>query len=169
MRGVGMKVLVAHGSKHGGTEEIARSVGGRLATLGCTVTVADAGEIREPERYDAIVVGSSLYAGRWNGGCVRMMRHLAKDCYQGPVWLFHSGPLGESADEPQPLPKKIESYAAQLDVRGVVTFGGRLEEHPSGVIAKAMAKDMAGDWRNWDHIDAWAVEIAEALVPGIAA
>jgi menaquinone-dependent protoporphyrinogen oxidase len=164
-----MRVLVAHGSKMGGTEELARAVGEKLTTLGCTVTVADAAEAREAERYDAIVIGSSLYAGRWKGSCVRLLKHLAAECYQGPVWLFHSGPLGDEADVSQPLPRKVEHLAAQLDTRDVVTFGGRLEEHPSGFIAKAMAKDMAGDWRNWDHVSAWAVEIADELEHGRAA
>lgn len=164
-----MKVLVAHGSKMGGTKEIAYAVASKLSTMGCTVTIASAKDAQDPERYDAVVVGSSLYAGRWKGGCVRLIKHLAHENYTGPVWLFQSGPLGDHADDPQPVPKKVRHLAAQLDVRGVVTFGGRLEEDPPGMIAKAMAKEQAGDWRNWHDIEVWSAKIGEALAPHKAA
>jgi menaquinone-dependent protoporphyrinogen oxidase len=158
-----MKVLVAHGSRMGGTEEIAYAIGQKLTTLGYAVTVAAADEVRHPCRYDAVVVGSSLYAGRWRGGCVTLLRHLARGGFAGPVWLFHSGPLGDEANVPQPFPKRVATLAAQLDVRGWGTFGGRLDEHPDGFIARAMAKEIAGDWRDWHVIDAWAENVAATL------
>lgn len=159
-----MKVLVAHGSTMGGTEEIAYAVGQKLTMLGHAITVAAADEVRHASRYDAVVIGSSLYAGRWNGGCIRLIKQLIREGFTGPVWLFHSGPLGdEAADTSQPFPKRVATLAAQLDVRGWETFGGRLEEHPRGFIAKAMAKELAGDWRDWEAIATWAEGIAAAL------
>jgi menaquinone-dependent protoporphyrinogen oxidase len=166
---ISMKVLVAHGSRMGGTEEIAYAVASKLSTMGYAVTIASANDARDAERFDAVVVGSSLYAGRWKSGCVKLLKHLTHAKYSGPVWLFQSGPLGDQADDPQPVPKKVRTLAAELDVRGVVTFGGRLEKNPPGVIAKAMAKEQAGDWRNWRHIDVWSAEIGEALAPHRAA
>jgi len=117
----------------------------------------------DPE-FDAAVVGSGLYAGRWTGRAARLVKHLARDGFTGPVWLFQSGPLGdEDAASDQPYPKKVLAPASQLDVRAMVTFGGRLIEHPEQFIAKAMAKNLSGDWRDWEDIDAWAVSISDAL------
>jgi menaquinone-dependent protoporphyrinogen oxidase len=158
-----MKVLVAHGSKMGGTEEIAYAVGQKLTMLGHAITVAAADEARHASGYDAVVIGSSLYAGRWNGGCVRLLKQLVRAGFTGPVWLFHSGPLGDEAEVAQPFPKGVGTLASKLDVRGMGTFGGRLEEHPRGFIARAMAKELSGDWRDWDAIAAWAEEIAATL------
>ena len=155
-----MKVLVAYGSKMGGTAEISHAIGDRLEQHEIEVELAAAGEVEDPAVYDGIVVGSSLYTGRWRGDCVRLLKRMAKRGYGGPVWLFHSGPLGDDAEVEQAFPKKVLEPAHDLDVRDWATFGGVLEEHPSGVVAKLMAHEMAGDWRDWDKIVAWADAIA---------
>ena len=159
-----MQVVVAYGSKAGGTAEIAHAIAERLSTHGLTVEVSDAAELQDADGFDAIVVGSSLYAGRWRNPCVRYLRRLAKDRYAGPVWLFHSGPLtDEEAHTPQDLPRRVAELAERLDTRDVVTFGGVLDEQVSGVIAKRLAKTMAGDWRDWGDIEAFADGIADDL------
>lgn len=159
-----MQVLVAFGSKMGGTAEIASEIAERLEARGLAVTVSDAGTVPTAEGFDAVVVGSSLYAGRWRGETVRLLKHMVGDGYDGPVWLFHSGPLtDEEAHTPQDLPRKVADYADRLDTRATVTFGGVLDEHPSGFIARKLASSMAGDWRDWDEIDQWADEIASEL------
>ena len=84
----------------------------------------------------------------------------------GLVWLFHSGPLGdEHADDPEPVPAKVQALAARLGAEEVVTFGGRFRaEDAAGFIAKAMAKgNVLGDWRRLDHAEAWANVIAGEL------
>lgn len=159
-----MQVLVAYGSKMGGTAEIAEAIAGRLGTHDLEVTFEDAGEVDDLSGYEAVVLGSSLYAGRWRSESVRVLRRLVHDGFAGPVWLFHSGPLtDEEAHTPQDLPRKVAGLADQLEVRGVVTFGGVLDEHPSGFIAKKLAESMAGDWRDWQDIDQFADAVADEL------
>lgn len=158
-----MRVLVAYGSKAGGTTGIAEAVANRLSDAGLSVALSEAGSARGMEDFDAIVVGSSLYAGRWHSDSVRFVKRLVASGFRRPVWVFHSGPLGEDADEPQPLPKKVAALLSGLDVQTTETFGGYLDEHPSGMLAKAMARNVAGDYRDWDAIARWADEIAVGL------
>ena len=159
-----MDVLVAHGSKMGGTAEIAEAVGARLTERGHAVILTDASSATDAPAFDAVVIGSALYAGRWRTDCVKLIRRLERAAYRGPVWIFHSGPLGdEDAHEPQPLPGTVAASAAALDVRDVKTFPGRLLDKPSGIVARLMARNFAGDWRDWGAIDAWADGIASAL------
>lgn len=159
-----MQVLIAYGSKMGGTAEIARAVAERLAAHGLTVEVSDADDVDDGAGFDGVVVGSSLYAGRWRGSCVRYLKHLVRDNHSGPVWLFHSGPLTDAeAHTPQDLPRKVAELADRLDTRDVVTFGGVLSDHPSGFIARKLAESMSGDWRDWSEVEAFA----DAIVAGL--
>lgn len=157
-----MRVLVAYGSKHGATAEIAEAIGGRLSDLGFDSEVVEAGRVQHPVIADAVVLGSSVYFGQWTKSARRAVAGLASDQFRGPVWMFHSGPTGEKADEHEPFPKKVNELAAPLDVRDWRTFGGKYDPTGHKILGKVTAGE-AGDWRDWEAIDAWAEGIADAL------
>jgi menaquinone-dependent protoporphyrinogen oxidase len=160
------RVLVAYGSKMGGTAGIAERVAETLKGRGHQVTLAPAGKVPRGLAWDAAVVGSGLYAGRWRRDAVRLLKRLGWQGEKpGRVWLFHSGPLGdEHADDPVALPAKVQAAADHLEAADVVTFGGRLPAEAPGFVAKAMARDnMMGDWRRPDHAEAWANAVAAEL------
>jgi len=158
------RILVAYGTKMGGTIAIAERIGQVLATRGNDVTVVEASRARLADGYDAAVVGSGLYAGMWRGPAKRLVRTIAKRAPSTPLWLFHSGPIGEEAGDPQPFPKWLTELEAGLDVRDKATFGGVLGDDAKGFIAKSMVKQgRGGDFRDMDAIAAWAERIAGQL------
>jgi menaquinone-dependent protoporphyrinogen oxidase len=160
------RVLIVHASKRGGTAEIAESIGRRLSERGAAVDVVPANRAHHFRAYDAVVVGSALYGGRWRRAAVRAVRKLAHLSQPPQVWLFHSGPLDELARDPQPLPGRVLDLAHNLGDPQVATFGGRLAPDTQGFIARAMVRNgKAGDWRDPDAIVAYADEIADRLVP----
>jgi hypothetical protein len=55
------RVLVAYGSKHGSTAEIADRIGERLREAGHEVDVLPAGSVTDLDRYEAVVLGSAVY------------------------------------------------------------------------------------------------------------
>jgi menaquinone-dependent protoporphyrinogen oxidase len=156
-----MNVLVAHGSKRGGTAEIAQRIGDVLRARGFDVHVAPAHEVRDLRKYDAVLVGGALYAGRWVGEARQfVLRHRAA-LRERHVWFFSSGPLDDSAraEEIAPTPQVAE-LLAHVGANGHVTFGGRLLPDAHGFVASSMAKKRAGDWRDMPHVEAWACEVA---------
>ena len=157
------EVLVSYGSKMGGTAELADRISTRLGERGVTVDLRRADEVGSFDRYSAVVLGSAIYVNRWRSEVVRLLGKVAIIVPETPVWLFHSGPLGEEARDPQKLPKKVTELAGRLNIKGTMTFGGRLPDKPKGFLAGLMARTQAGDWRDFDDVDAWADSIADAL------
>jgi menaquinone-dependent protoporphyrinogen oxidase len=166
------RVLVAYGSKHGGTSEIAQAIGKVLETHGCEVVVVPASEAREPEAYDAIVLGSGVYMGRWQGDAMNLLKRHERTLAARPTWLFSSGPTGgtEEAEaavrrvnaDPtgEPPVKEVAKRAGRIGARGHATFAGWIIPEMGGIFARWMPR---GDWRDFGVIERWAEGIAAAL------
>jgi menaquinone-dependent protoporphyrinogen oxidase len=164
------RVLIVHGSKRGGTAEIAAWIAAALRAEGVEGDLVAAGSVSDVARYDAVVVGGALYAMRWHRDARQFVRRNRDVLSERPVWLFSSGPLDRSAEERDiPPVRSVARAARRISARGHVTFGGRLTSDPGGRIATAMAKQSAGDYRNREQVEAWAREIAAALRPSTAA
>jgi menaquinone-dependent protoporphyrinogen oxidase len=164
-RNSAMRVLVAVASKHGATAEIAQAVGEGLTQAGLAATVVDANDVADVESYDAVVLGSAVYAGRW----LKAARDLAEQhgdlLRTRPLWLFSSGPVGDPL-KPEEDPVDVEQIMSILDAREHRVFAGRIDKSLLGFAEKAIVKALKvpeGDWRDVGAVKAWAGEIAAAL------
>jgi menaquinone-dependent protoporphyrinogen oxidase len=165
-------VLVTWGSKRGGTEGIARIIGETLRAEGLDVDLIAARDALRTSRFDAVIVGGALYAGRWHPAARRFVTQRQRELRAVPVWFFSSGPLDGSSDR-QTIPPtpQVQMLLEHVGAIGHVTFGGRLSADARGFPASAMAKKHAGDWRNETRIRSWAADIAHSLPaarPGLA-
>lgn len=160
-------VLVAYGSKRGGTAEIAQWIGNSLQAAHIPAEVRPAREVHSLSGFSAVVLGGALYSGRWHRDARRFARKFTRQLRERPVWLFASGPLDDSADHGTDGnafgAKSIHRAEDRLDARGTAIFGGRLERTARGFPASAMAKKSAGDFRNQDRVEAWAKDIGSQL------
>jgi len=157
-------ILVAYGSKRGGTRGLAEIIGDALRELGHEVHVQPAGQrlLSDP---DVVVVAGGLYANRWHGDARRFVARHRRLLSERPVWLVASGPLDESADAGMipPVPQ-VATAAATIGARGQRTFGGCLAPDAKGFPASAMARNgQAGDWRNPELVRAWAADVHRQL------
>ena len=158
-------VLVAYGSKRGGTREIAEAIAETLLNEGVDVDLANAEDVRDVSEYDAVIIGGALYMGRWHRAARRLVTTKTNALRERPVWLFSSGPLDHSASEHElPPTHQVKHLMEQIDARGHVVFGGQLARDAQGFPASAMAKKMAGDWREWHQIRAWAQQVAGKIL-----
>jgi len=159
-------VLVAAASRHGATFEIADAIGRALDERGLDVQVACADDVDAVGGYDAVVLGSGVYAGHWLEPARRLVLDHRDELLRVPTWLFSSGPIGAP-------PRPDDAHAVDVDelmtaaaARGHRVFAGRLDRDQLGFGARAMVfafRAPDGDYRNWDAISAWAGEIADEL------
>ncbi|HET7521543.1 MAG TPA: flavodoxin domain-containing protein [Candidatus Limnocylindria bacterium] len=161
-----MRILVAAASKHGATAEIGAAVGHALARHGHGVDLLPPAEVKRIEPYDAVILGSGVYAGHWLADAKELVERFADELRQRHVWLFSSGPLG---DPPAPAgePVDLTKVAEQLAPRGQMVFAGRLDRESLGFGERAivaLVKAPYGDFRDWQAIEQWAESIHAALV-----
>ncbi len=159
------RVLVAYATKHGSTAEIANAIGARLHEVGLDADVRPARDVRDLAGFGAVVLGSAVYALRWQGEAVDFLKRHERELAGRPVWLFSSGPLDRSADDADlPMPKAIVGLAGRIGIRGHTTFGGRLAPDAKGFVERLIIRrGGAGDWRNFERIRGSAATIAEQL------
>jgi menaquinone-dependent protoporphyrinogen oxidase len=163
-----MRVLVIVASKHGSTAEIASALGEGLAGRGITTVVNEVADVSDIKGYDAVLLGSAVYAGRWMKAARELVELRHEELAERPVWLFSSGPVGEPL-RPAEDPVDVATITAAIGARGHRVFPGRLDKSKLGLAEKALVMSMRvpdGDYRNWDEVAAWAGEIADALGQG---
>ncbi|MFN8217662.1 MAG: flavodoxin domain-containing protein [Solirubrobacterales bacterium] len=166
-----MTALVAYASKRGSTAEIASAVAEELRAAGLEVECRESGEVKELAGYDAVVLGSAVYAKRWRGDARHFLRHHGEALAALPFWVFSSGPVGDPAEEDEGSaewvePRRTIARVEELGARGHVVFGGRVPAEPHGMVEKAMAKNVPPEFRDrrdWDEIRAWARGVAAEL------
>lgn len=159
------RVLVAYASKHGSTAEIAEAIAAEIRTRGVDADCVEAGEARDVESYDAVVLGSAVYMKRWRREARRFLSHNGDALKARPLWIFSSGPVGDEPDESWAEPADVVETVERLGAREHVVFGGRLRTDGS-FMERSMAEKAAPenrDLRDWDEIRAWAAGIATEL------
>jgi menaquinone-dependent protoporphyrinogen oxidase len=59
-------ILVAYASKNGSTREVAEAIAGVLHANGHAVHFRSAAEVSDLKFYSGVVLGGSIYVGRWH-------------------------------------------------------------------------------------------------------
>ena len=165
-----MNVLVAHASKHWATKGIAERIAAQLRAEGHKAAARPVEAVGDLDGYDAFVIGSAVYGGRWTQEAIEFIRRHDARLASRPLWLFSSGPIGRTATKYEPAePKGVSAIRRALRPRDHRVFAGawdrsRLNRSKLGMAERIVAKRLPeGDWRDWSAIDAWAVGIARAL------
>ena len=163
-----MRVLVTAASRHGATYEIAEAIAAGLGQRGVGAEARPAGGIEAIDGYDAVVIGSAVYVGRWLEPARDLVDAQAAALAGLPVWLFSSGPLGPPDSlKPEGDPVDVADLMAASSALEQRVFAGRRDKKLLGVGEKAVViavRAPEGDFRDWEAIDGFAGEIAEHLL-----
>jgi menaquinone-dependent protoporphyrinogen oxidase len=163
-----VQILVAYGSKRGGTQGSAQHVADELRAEGFVVDVRPFSDVHELSDFDAVIVGGALYSGRWYRGARTFVARHAAELSQRQTYFFSSGPLdGTAVQRDIPPVRGVAELMRRVGARGHATFGGRLTPYARGFAASAMAKKQSGDWRDPGQVRDWTRQIAGQLRHGL--
>lgn len=162
-----MKVLVSAASRHGATAEIAAKLGEALGgVLGEeAVDVRPADQVGSVDDYDAVVLGSAVYMGRWLEPARKLAEGRAGDLSGKATWLFSSGPVGQPL-QPDEDPVDVAGIMQATGAREHRVFPGKLDKGTLGFTERAVVlafRAPEGDFRDWEAVRSWAGSIADAL------
>lgn len=170
-----MKVLVSAASKHGATSEVAEEIAKELREAlqerggeggeDAAVEVRPPEEVNSVEDYDAVVLGSAVYAGHWLESARELAERHASALSERPTWLFSVGPIG-NPPKPEEDPVDVAGILGATKAWGHRVFAGKLDRGKLGFAEKAMVLALRapeGDFREWKAIRNWARDIGAAL------
>jgi menaquinone-dependent protoporphyrinogen oxidase len=160
------KVLVVFASRMGSTGEIAATIGKQLTSRGFEVDVRPAWQAHDARNYDAVIVGSAIYLRHWDRQALEYLQAQAPDLAERPTWLFQSGPCGPATEIAHTdAPRAVVKFCQEIGIAEPTTFGGNLDPaKANGLLARLVSRgDLAGDFRNWAQIRAWAESVADEL------
>lgn len=166
-----MNILVTYASKYGATREIAERIGEVLRQAGLQADILPVDSIRDLTPYEAVILGSAVYIGKWPKEAETFLRTQEKILADRPVWLFSSGPTGEGNPvelvEGWYLPDSLKPVADRIHPRDITVFHGYINLDKINSIekwaVKSLVKKPVGDFRAWGSIVTWATGIADAL------
>jgi menaquinone-dependent protoporphyrinogen oxidase len=161
-----MRVLVTYATKHGSTREIAEAIAATISGHGIAAEVLPVADVAEIGSYDAVVLGSAIYMGRWLKEATEFTRRHRASLAERPLWLFSSGPLGTEVVDNEEQPKELSELLETLEPRDHRLFYGALTRAALGFGERMVVKAVRapeGDYRDWDEIQAWAAAIAAEL------
>jgi menaquinone-dependent protoporphyrinogen oxidase len=160
------RVLVAHASKYGSVEEVARYIGAVLRDQGVACSVVPAREAEHVVDYDLVVLGTGLYMGRLHREARRFLKRHHADLADIPFAVFAMGPLSSEPEEKEKVRPQLEHGLERFpDVRPRVRaiFGGVIDPEKMSFPFSHMPE---GDYRDWDEIRAFALALpVKASVP----
>jgi menaquinone-dependent protoporphyrinogen oxidase len=166
-----VKVLVTAATRHGATGEIAQAIAETLRDQGLDPAVLDPDQVGGVEGYDAVVLGSAVYAGHWLKPARELVARCGPAMAERPVWLFSSGPVGDPP-KPEEDPVDVAELLTTTRARDHRVFAGKLVRKqlafPERAIVSAL-RAPEGDFRDWAAITGWAAGIATALRSGAPA
>jgi menaquinone-dependent protoporphyrinogen oxidase len=166
------RILISAASRHGSTREIASLIGSTLIDAGLEVEIIPPDAVDSLDDYDAVVLGSAVYAGHWLVPAKDFATRFRDELASRSLWLFSSGPVGDPARKiVQSMtkdPVEIAGISRDTHPRDHHIFAGRLDPQRLGLLQRAsllVFRGLCGDFRDWAEVRQWADNIAADLTP----
>jgi len=170
-----MRVLTAYASAHGSTAEVARFIADAWRERGIESVVTAVGSAPPVEGYDAYALGSAIHNGLWLPEMAHFVRRSLPQLSGKPVYLWLNclrviEPNGYVYVTNNYLPNVLDR---RLSFRKIGLFAGKVDlatikEDEVWTLTfrydgSKTPEMMAGDYRDWGLIRAWADQVAADL------
>jgi menaquinone-dependent protoporphyrinogen oxidase len=159
-----LKILVAYATRKGSTREVARALAEELRARGADVTTLPAGEVTDVTAYDGVVLGGSIYMGRWHADARRLLARHTEQLANRQLAVFAIGPLTSGLDDLAAARRQLDhalDKLAEVHPVTVAVFGGVVDPAKLHFPFNHMA---ATDARDWDQIRSWARKVGATFV-----
>jgi len=155
-----MKVALIYSSKTGTTSEIATFMKKCIEKKGCTVDLITAGKQVNLKNYQAVIVGSSIYMGKWNKEASRFIEQNQNSLKSIPVAYFSVGMSFDKTDEKslQQINQYLEKERKLVQPIMEGRFLGRMDFSKLNFFQRMISKMVGAkeeDKRDWKAIEAW--------------
>lgn len=165
-----MYALVGYATRHGSTREVAERIATTLVERGGTVELRTMDQVADVHPYQAVIIGSAVYAGGWLAEASSFVRRHLPVLAQRPVWMFSVGHLPQQnwllRRVTGPDARELAELRARLHARDHRFFAGAVLPERLPVAQRVAFRAVGGrygDFRDWREIDAWAEGIAREL------
>jgi menaquinone-dependent protoporphyrinogen oxidase len=158
-----MKILVAYGTKKGSTGEVASKVAETLRQQGFETDLQPASEVKDLGSYAAVVLGGSIYTGRFHAEAQALLKRHRGELAKLPVAVFGMGPQTMEDRDVASARKQLDASlkkVPEVEPMAVAIFGGVIDPSKLHFPFNRMP---ASDARDWDAIAAWAESLPETL------
>jgi menaquinone-dependent protoporphyrinogen oxidase len=157
-------VLVTYASKYGSTGGVADAIAKELCARGVTADVARTKNAPNIGSYQAVVVGTAIYMGKWMAEAMDFVTENREALSRVPVAYFlvcmnlaepTEKKLAEVATYTDPILKAVP----EVKPFAVGTFAGAMDYNNVNWAMKMILKSKGGtegDFRDWNAIRAWA-------------
>lgn len=161
-------VLVCYASRYGSTREIAECIAEELKKLGMAVDCVPAGLEIHPEKYDAVVIGSPLYMGKWLVEAREFVSRERAGLGKIPCVVFSVGYSFRDPSEKnlQSGMDALSDICLHIAPRDSAFFPGVADPgrmNPADKAIFTLAGGVAGDFRDMDLVRAWARTLPAVL------
>ncbi|NLO73695.1 MAG: hypothetical protein GX100_06235 [candidate division WS1 bacterium] len=171
-----MRVLIAYASGFGATAEVAKEIGKVLAESH-TVEVQPMAKVQSLAPFDAVLLGSSIRAGRWLGGLPRFLQRFRRELETTPFAIFAVALTARTLEGSrrllaESLPQLLQRFP-ELEPFASQAFGGVLDYDRYNLAVRMVMRRVAQseglptsglqDFRDWQAIRAWAQELSQQL------
>jgi menaquinone-dependent protoporphyrinogen oxidase len=160
------RVLIAYGSKHGSTAETADAIGGMLREHGLEVDVSEAARVKSLEGYDRVVIGGSIYMGRWHADARDFIKRFGDELTAIPVAIFAMGPQTSEPDDLASTRTQLDANLRKLTDVGadpIAIFGGVINP---AKLHFPFSRMPATDARDWQEIESFAADVYSGSTQG---
>ena len=156
-------VLIVYASKHGSTEQVARGIGEKLRGLGLTTTIEPAGEVDDLNGFRSVVLGGSIYMGRWHHDAKAFLKRHRDALDHLPFAVFALGPGKDTPEDFEASRHQLEHALEKtpgLEPRAVAVFGGVIDPEK---LHFPFSHKRQTDLRDWTEIRSWAAALPAEL------
>lgn len=167
----GKRVLVAYATRYGSTAETAGVVAEELRKQGLDATAENVLAIKMVKGFDAVVLGSPVYMGKWLVDIVEFVKTFRVDLSAIPLAAFTAGLTvcsegGDGGDGGKAAGEAVEAVRMYVDPVETGLFGGKMEKKGLSFADRAiitMVRAKEGDCRDWDAIRSWSKTLPAKL------